>query len=131
MSERLNKAHLIISLIAAIVVAIGFIVIHVYDVTHGLLLMAMWVSIAIILFYFIGHLARALLITNVFPVPEEEGDAEESSGEGDSDDEVVVPADYEMPEDDVMINSPGHDDMGGANGDVLNGEIMEMQPDHD
>ena len=132
MSERLNKVHLIISLIAAIVVAIGFIVIHVYGMTHGLLLMAMWVSIAIILFYFVGHLARAFLITKVFVIPDEDEDAEESSEEGESEDEIMVLVDMEEPED-TMIHSPSHDEIDEMNDNDLDDEIIseETQLDHD
>ena len=134
MSERLNKVHLVISTIAATVVAIGFIVIHVYGETHGLLLMAMWVSIAIILFYFVGHLARAFLITKVFVIPDESenGDASETLGEGEADDVIMVSVDMEMPED-TMIHAPGLDDANGKNGNGAASERMreESQPDHD
>ena len=132
MSERLNKVHLVISTVAAAVVAIGFIVIHVYGETHGLLLMAMWVSIAIILFYFVGHLARAFLITKVFVMPDENEDAEESSGEDKTDDEIMVSLDMEMPEG-TMIHAPGLDDINGINGDILTDEsiLEEAQPDYD
>ena len=100
MSERLNKVHLIICTIAATVVAIGFIVIHVYDETHGLLLMAMWVSIAIVLFYFIGHMARAFLISRVF--------VETDEGTGENDEDPVLVTD---PEEEIIISS--HDDETG------------------
>ena len=72
MTERLNKVHLIICTIAASIIAIGFIAVHVYDVTHGLFTMAMWVSISIVLFYFIGHMVRAFLINRVFAEDETE-----------------------------------------------------------
>ena len=123
MSERLNKVHLVISTIAAAVVAIGFIVTHVYGETHGLLLMAMWVSIAIILFYFIGHLARAFLIAKVFIMPDEDEEAEtlESVYESQSQDEIMVSVDTEMPED-TMTHAPGLDEINGTNGYGLNGE---------
>ena len=101
MSERLNKVHLIISTIAATVVAIGFIVIHVYFETHGLLLMAMWVSISIVLFYFIGHIVRAFLVTKVFPEEEGGESAEDSADEALADsasEEIVVAADADVPE---------------------------------
>ena len=134
MSERLNKVHLVISTIAATIVAIGFIVIHVYGETHGLLLMAMWVSIAIILFYFVGHLARAFLITKVFVIPDEseDGEAEESSGDEESEDELMVSVDMEMPED-TMIHAPGLEDIDGMNGEsmVLESMLEEEQPDYD
>ena len=136
MSERLNKVHLIISSIAAAIVAVGFIVIHVYGETHGLLLMAMWVSIAIILFYFIGHLARAFLITKVFVIPgeDEEEDASESSGEGESEDGIITITldEMDMPED-TMMHAPSHDNINGINGEVLASERMleEAQPDYD
>ena len=136
MSERLNKVHLVISTIAATVVAIGFIVIHVYGETHGLLLMAMWVSIAIILFYFVGHLARAFLITKVFVIPEEseDGDSEESTGESESEDEIITITldEMDMPED-TMAHAPGRDDINGTNGNVLASESMleEAQSDYD
>ena len=139
MSERLNKVHLIISSIAATIVAIGFIVIHVYGETHGLLLMAMWVSIAIILFYFIGHLARAFLITKVFVIPGEDEELDFSEFSDEDVDEVMVSLDdMDMPED-TMIHAPSHDDINGingingTNGDVLASERMleEAQSDYD
>ena len=102
MSERLNKVHLIICTIAATVVAIGFIVIHVYDETHGLLLMAMWVSIAIVLFYFIGHMARAFLINRVFV------EADESVAENDEKDETG-------PEEEIMVLVDDNDTEAGEN----------------
>ena len=134
MSERLNKVHLVISTIAATIVAIGFIVIHVYGETHGLLLMAMWVSIAIILFYFVGHLARAFLITKVFVIPEEvdyEGLAE-FSDEAEAEDVIMVSVDMEMPEE-TMINAPGLDEANGVNGNgaALESMFEESQLDHD
>ena len=113
MSERLRKVHLIISTIAATIVAIGFIVIHVYGETHGLLLMAMWVSIAIVLFYFIGHMARAFLITSVFELSDEDGgeNGEELADAGEPEDEIMVSVaddDMDMPED-TMYEVPGAD----------------------
>ena len=132
MSERLNKVHLVISTVAAAVVAIGFIVIHIYGETHGLLLMAMWVSIAIILFYFVGHLARAFLITKVFVIPDEDGEDEEFFGEGDADDEIMVSVDMELP-DDTMVHAPGLDDVSGINGEDLASQSLleETQSDYD
>ena len=132
MSERLNKVHLVISSVAAAIVAIGFILIHVHTETHGLLLFAMWVSIAIILFYFIGHLARAFLITKVFPVPDEseENETDELSGEGESEDEIMVSVDMEMP-DDTMIHEPGLGDINGANGDISSDESILEEALHD
>ena len=134
MSERLNKVHLVISTIAAAVVAIGFIVIHVHTETHGLLLFAMWVSIAIILFYFIGHLARAFLITKVFPIPDEseEDEIDELFGEGETEDEIMVSVDMEMPED-TMMHAPVIDDDEDAYEEVLDDESLpeEEQPDYD
>ena len=122
MSERLNKVHLVISTIAATVVAVGFIVIHVYDETHGLLLFAMWVSIAIILFYLIGHLARAFLITKVFVMPDEDEEVEtlESVYASQLEDEIMVSVDEEVPED-TMMHAPDPDEINGTNGYGLNG----------
>ena len=131
MSERLNKVHLVISSIAATVIAIGFIVIHVHGETHGLLLFAMWVSVAIILFYFIGHLARAFLVTKVFPLPEESV-CEELFEEGELEEEIMVSVDMEMPED-TMMHAPEHEglDENGENGMIDEGELEEVQPDYD
>ena len=135
MSERLNKVHLIISLIAAIVVAIGFILIHVYGVTHGWFLATMWVNIAIILFYLIGHVARAFLITKVFVMPDEdESDYDEDAFEDiETDDEIMVSVDMEEPGD-SMIHAPDFDgDIDGLNGNDLADESMieETQLDYE
>ena len=127
MSERLNKVHLIISTIAATVVAFGFIVIHVYGVTHGWFLAAMWVNIAIILFYFIGHVARAFMITKVFPISEEgeDEDDEEFTEDSESEDEIMVSVDMEVP-DDTMMHTPGFDNINGMDDESI---VEEAQPD--
>ena len=133
MSERLNKVHLVISTIAAAVVAIGFILIHVHLETHGLLLFAMWVSIAIILFYFIGHLARAFLITKVFVVPDESEDEDAEELYGEDEDEIMVSVDTEMPED-TMVRAPELDVDGGGDesGIDIEDEMLEdAQSDYD
>lgn len=114
MSERLNKVHLIICTIAAVIIAIGFIAVHVYDVTHGLFTMAMWVSISIVLFYFIGHMVRAFLINRVFTVPEEdEGeDGVVDILDGSEGEEVVVDSPEES---EVLMFAPDDD---GGNGSL-------------
>ena len=131
MSERLDKIHLVISTIAAAVIAIGFIVIHVYGATHGLLIFAMWVSLVIILFYFIGHLARAFLITKVFPTPDEESELEELYKEIELGEEIMVSVDMEEPEG-TMMNVPESEDA-PVNGSALADESLpeETLPDYD
>ena len=104
MSERLNKIHLIICTIAATIIAIGFIAVHVYDFSHGLFTMAMWVSITIVLFYFIGHLVRAFLINQVFELAVDDTPPDlEESGETEGDGEILVSLD--IPED-TMVDPP-------------------------
>ena len=109
MSERLNKAHLIICTIAAAVIAGGFVAQHVYDVSHGLFTMAMWVSIAIVLFYFIGHIVRSFLISKVFVAADENnGQDENAVAEELLDEEIMVTLDEET-HDDTMYTPPQAD----------------------
>ena len=107
MSERLKKIHLIISIIAALTILVGFLVYHVTGMAHGYLAVAMWVSLAIIIFYFIGVIAREFLRTSVFPEPiveEEEEETEESPEETESEPEPE-------PEDKVMVEGPLLDEL--------------------
>lgn len=69
-SERLEKIHLIICTLVAFCLTVGFVVQAVlYAPTgfEGLFTMAIWVSSSIVIFYFIGWVARALLINIVTP----------------------------------------------------------------
>lgn len=84
MPENFSKVHLIISAVAAAVVAAGFIVIHVYSYTHGLFLMAFWVSLAIVLFYCVGLFAQAFLASSLYPAEEKEGGDADSESKADA-----------------------------------------------
>jgi hypothetical protein len=66
MTYRLNRAHLLISVLAALVMTAGFVYRLFFDAPHTLFNMAWWVSFAIVLFYIIGQFARSILIEKVF-----------------------------------------------------------------
>jgi len=72
MPYQLNKSHLIICILAALVITAGFVIHHLMGSPFGLFTMALWVSTIIVIFYFIGHIARHILISGVFVLPEEE-----------------------------------------------------------
>ena len=71
MSYQLNKIHLIICILAALSITIGFIIRMVVGVPFGLFTMAFLVSCTIVVFYCLGHIARSFLISQVFPPPPE------------------------------------------------------------
>jgi len=66
MSFRINKIHLIISIIAALTLLVGFLFYRLTGMAHGYLTVAMWLSFAICLFYVIGLFARQYLKDRVF-----------------------------------------------------------------
>ncbi|MCL2216054.1 MAG: hypothetical protein FWB91_03430 [Defluviitaleaceae bacterium] len=66
MSYQLNKSHLLICILAALVITAGFIIHYLVGSPFPLFNMALWVSLVIVIFYFVGHIARAILIHNVF-----------------------------------------------------------------
>jgi|GEM_PF-4173136 len=71
-SERLEKIHLVICTLAAFCLTVGFViraVIHAPTGSEGLFNMAIWVSSSIVIFYFIGWIAKAFLIS-MFTLPE-------------------------------------------------------------
>ena len=70
---QLNRAHLLICIFAGFVLTGGFVWHLFFDFPYTLFSMALWVSSAIVLFYFLGLIARSFLISQVF-VPEEEYD---------------------------------------------------------
>ena len=77
MPKPMEKLPLYISIISAIIVLLACII-----TSAPLYWMAAWVSLTIILFYFIGHCVRMFLLTTVFPpaeeLPEFDGEAEYS-----------------------------------------------------
>ena len=72
MSYQLNKMHLIICIIAALTITAGFVIHSLLGSPFGLFTMALWVSLVIVCFYFLGHIARHILISRVFMEQEEE-----------------------------------------------------------
>ena len=80
MSYQLNKSHLIISILAAAVITIGFVGHYLMGSPFGYFTMLLWVCAVIIVFYLIGHVARYILVCDVF-VPKEETALEEIEGE--------------------------------------------------
>jgi len=80
MSYQLNKSHLLICIVAALVITAGFIIHHLLGLPFGLFTMALWVSLVIVIFYVVGHIARAILIGGVF-TPEETTELTEEESE--------------------------------------------------
>jgi len=68
LSPRLNKSHLIISILAAVVILAGFVAQTLIGDASYPFRVAMWVSIAIVVFYFIGTIIRYYLISQVFMI---------------------------------------------------------------
>ncbi|MCL2840396.1 MAG: hypothetical protein FWE05_06445 [Defluviitaleaceae bacterium] len=66
MPYQLNKSHLLICIIAALVITAGFVIHHLLGLPFGLFTMALWISLVIVGFYIVGHVARAILINSVF-----------------------------------------------------------------
>ncbi|MCL1884545.1 MAG: hypothetical protein FWF81_12450 [Defluviitaleaceae bacterium] len=103
MSYQLNKSHLIISILAALVLAAGFVWHRIFGPPFNLFTMAMWVSSAIVMFYVIGHIARNILINKVFlPFDDEydfSQDEEYQEFMASFDDENAEPSD-------VMLDDP-------------------------
>lgn len=73
MSHRLNKSHLIICIIAALVIGVGIVVhysmesLPISEDSNNYFVMALWVSLVIVIFYIVGHIARYVLVTGVYP----------------------------------------------------------------
>lgn len=72
MSYQLNKLHLLICILAAFTITAGFIIHNLLGNPFGLFTMVLWVCSVIVVFYFIGHMARGYLINSVFVQKEEE-----------------------------------------------------------
>jgi hypothetical protein len=71
-SYQLNKVHLLICIFAGLILAGGFVWHLFFGLSFRLFTMALWVSLAIVMFYFVGHVARSILINKVFvPVNEQ------------------------------------------------------------
>ena len=80
MSPRLNKSHLIVSVLAAAVILAGFVTQTLIGEASYPFRVAMWVSIAIVTFYFIGTIIRYYLISKVFMIdlePIDDGELEQ------------------------------------------------------
>lgn len=65
-SFRLEKSHVIISIIAAACITAGFIFRILTGMPTGLFYMALWVSLGIFVFYCVGTFVRVALINQVF-----------------------------------------------------------------
>jgi hypothetical protein len=66
MSYQLNRAHLLICIFAGLVLCGGFVWHIFFRPSFTLFTMALWVSSAIVLFYFVGKIVRSYLISEVF-----------------------------------------------------------------
>ncbi|MCL2189915.1 MAG: hypothetical protein FWC16_13040 [Defluviitaleaceae bacterium] len=65
--EHYDKLHIFICMIVAIVVITVCLIRR-----ETLFTMALWTSVAIVLFWFLGNMVRYYIITQVFPPPPEE-----------------------------------------------------------
>jgi hypothetical protein len=68
-SYQLNRVHLLICIFAGLVLTCGFVWRLFFEIPSPLFTMAMWVSFAIVFFYFVGHIVRSILISKVFDKP--------------------------------------------------------------
>jgi hypothetical protein len=68
MSYQLNRSHLLICIFAGIVITSGFVWHLFFSRPFSLFAMALWVCAVIVLFYFIGHFARSILIKHVYVI---------------------------------------------------------------
>ncbi|MCL2048943.1 MAG: hypothetical protein FWG87_09465 [Defluviitaleaceae bacterium] len=66
MSYQLNRLHLLICVFAGLVLTVGFVWHLFFGLPFHLFTMALWVSFAIVFFYFVGHIVRSILISQVF-----------------------------------------------------------------
>ena len=103
MSGFLEKLHLYVCIIAAIVMSVVCILIG-----APLYQMAAWVSLTIVVFYVIGQFVRYFLVTNVFPpqevlMEELEEQAEEAEDEEALEDEEEDEALYDDDEEDEAL----------------------------
>jgi len=112
MSEQLNKIHLIISMLAALAITIGFIVRMFTGYPSSLFNMALLVSATIVGFYFLGHIARYFLISRVFMIPSDEYEELEEFDEYEndmSDADTMLETNFvedNLAAEDTEINSP-------------------------
>ena len=66
MSYQLNRIHLLICIFAGLVLTVGFVWHRFFGLPFHLFTMSLWVSFAIVFFYFVGHIVRAILLSQVF-----------------------------------------------------------------
>ncbi|MCL1878794.1 MAG: hypothetical protein FWF80_08040 [Defluviitaleaceae bacterium] len=66
MTYQINRMHLLICILAGTVISGGFVWFIFFDLPRTLFHMAFWVSLAIVVFYFIGCFVRGYLLANVF-----------------------------------------------------------------
>jgi hypothetical protein len=75
--QRFDKFHLLTCIIAAASVTLACIIRR-----ESLFTMALWASVAIMVFYVLGNLVRYYFVTRVFPPPEAEGTDESTASDG-------------------------------------------------
>ena len=66
MSYRLYKSHLLICIFAALMLTGGFVWQMFFSIPIPFIARIIWICSGIVIFYFIGHIARAILINDVF-----------------------------------------------------------------
>jgi hypothetical protein len=65
-SYQLNRVHLLICIFAGLVLTCGFVWHLFFGLRFELFTMSLWVSFAIVFFYFVGHIVRSILINRIF-----------------------------------------------------------------
>lgn len=123
MSYQLNRVHLLICVFAGLVVTGGFVWHIFFEMPRTLFTMAFWISAALVLFYFVGHIVRSYLLAHVFLPPEEEFNFEE-----DEEYQAFVASleEQELEPVDVMTEEPAEFD--APLGDPLLDEFDEPMP---
>ena len=107
-SWKLEKSHLIVCIIAAFAMTVGFVVRGVInaptDWQSAAMAMAIWVSASIVIFYIVGIFVKAFLVNNVFALPEQEN-LEETDASAELNTEFME----EMPQGE-LYDDPMYDD---------------------
>jgi len=113
MSERLDKSHLVICVLAMIVLMAGFIIrTRFFDNPIGLFCMALWGSVAMVCFFCLGFISRAVLC-DVFVIPKEKKGEKELEVAPGADIETVIA----IPVEDTYVNG-----LNGQNGHDIHNE---------
>jgi len=106
-SEKLEKIHLILCMLAASSIAVGFVIRALYapPAEYAMLFnMALWVSLSIMIFYVLGIFVKAFLVNSVFPLPVDGIDTENVDDMNIADEQEIVFSEEVPP--DMMYDEP-------------------------